>query len=91
MVNTPIWQKSSVEFHKDSPGTIAVHLVCERPTWMINEMQMFADDIKIWTVIKKKEDSISLQNDLSSHDSRSQKWLLGLNAEKCKVMHVGHS
>ena len=35
--------------------------VNDLPDWMLNEMLLFADDTKIWTVIKKKEDSISLQ------------------------------
>jgi len=54
-------------------------------------MRMFADDVKIWNVIKLETDSGSLHDDLDSLTRWSSKWLLKLNASKCKVMHIGHS
>ena len=52
---------------------------------------MFADDTKIWCPIKTVADSFTLQQDLDSLCSWSEKWQLRFNADKCKVMHIGHS
>ena len=52
---------------------------------------MFADDTKIWCKITQQMDSASLQNDLIQLQHWTDKWLLKLNPEKCKVMHIGHS
>jgi len=48
-------------------------------------------DTKIWCPIKTAADSITLQQDLVSLCSWSDKWQLRFNADKCKVMHIGHS
>jgi hypothetical protein len=37
------------------------------------------------------EDGDALQADLNMLVDWSQKWSLGFNSEKCKLMHVGHS
>jgi len=37
------------------------------------------------------EDAERLQQDLEKLESWSDTWLLRFNAEKCKVMHVGHN
>ena len=34
---------------------------------------------------------MDLQEDLTNLQNWSDKWLLQFNAEKCKVMHVGHN
>ena len=65
--------------------------VNDLPKWITNSMRMFADDVKIWNVIKSDTDSGSLQDDLDSLTRWSSTWLLKLNASKCKVMHIGHS
>jgi len=52
---------------------------------------MFADDTKIWSKISSDTYSYLLQEDLDNIERWSQKWLLKLHPEKCKVMHVGHS
>ena len=44
---------------------------------------MFADDTKIFNIIKSPEDQEILQN------VWSDKWLLKFHPEKCKVMHLG--
>jgi len=46
---------------------------------------------KIWTRITSVKDSESLQSDLNSLSRWSENWLLRLNPEKCKVMHIRHS
>jgi len=52
---------------------------------------MFADDTKIWCVVKQVEDNLLLQKDLYSMAEWSEEWLLRFNPEKCKVMHIGHN
>jgi len=37
------------------------------------------------------EDAEGLQQDLERLENWSDKWLLGFNAEQCKVMHIGHN
>ena len=51
---------------------------------------MYADDTKIWCIIKEIDDGLMLQSDLDNLVKWSDKWLLKLNVEKCKVMHLGH-
>ena len=65
--------------------------VNELPFWIKSEMRMFADDTKIWCRIKEEKDSIALQEDLDKLKSWSDIWQLKFNAEKCQVMHIGHS
>ena len=65
--------------------------VNEIPDWVLNNILMFADDTKIWRGVGKMEDGESLQEDLNRLMEWSSRWLLRFNAEKCKVMHVGHS
>jgi len=65
--------------------------VNDLPAWIKNDIKMFADDTKIWSKISSDTDSYLLQEDLDNIERWSQKWLLKLHPEKCKVMHVGHS
>ena len=53
-------------------------------------MRMFADDTKLWCRITKDADSSVLQDDLDSLQSWSNAWQLKFNADKCKVIHIGH-
>ena len=52
-------------------------------------IKLFADDTKIYRVIKSDEDSEILQNDLLDIMKSSEKWQLPFNLTKCKVMHLG--
>jgi len=52
---------------------------------------MFADDTKLWCRIKTDAENVVLQADLDSLQSWSDTWQLKFNADKCKVMHIGHS
>ena len=65
--------------------------VNDLPEWIKSSMKMFADDSKVWRRIKTMEDGDALHEDLNMLVDWSQKWSLGFNSEKCKVMHVGHS
>lgn len=51
----------------------------------------FADDTKIFKVIKSVEDSKILQEDLNKIQAWSQHWLMPFNIDKCKVMHTGRN
>ena len=63
----------------------------ELPTWIVNDMRMFADDTKLWCRIKKESNCVTLQQDVDYLTTLSNTWQLQFNAEKCKVMHIGHS
>ena len=58
-------------------------LVVSGPTYM------FADDTKIFRVIRNSEDYVTLQNDLNSLFKWSSLWQLKFNASKCKHLHFG--
>jgi len=64
--------------------------VNDLPSVIRSHIRMFADDTKIWCTIKEEIDNIGLQQDLDSMDSWCHEWLLKLNPDKCKVMHIGH-
>nr|VZI50156.1 unnamed protein product [Spirometra erinaceieuropaei] len=49
---------------------------------------MFADNVKLWQVIKGPNDQRSLQGNLHRLQAWSKKWLLDFNVEKCAVLHL---
>nr|VZI50952.1 unnamed protein product [Spirometra erinaceieuropaei] len=49
---------------------------------------MFADDVKLWQVIKGPNDQSSLQDYLHRLQTWSKKWLLDFNVEKYAVLHL---
>ena len=64
----------------------------ELPSWIKCDMKMFADDTKLWRRIFTIADSRVLQeDDLDSLQLWSDTWQLKFNADKCKVMNIGHS
>ena len=52
---------------------------------------MFADDTKIYSVIKIFDDCLRLLQDLNQLSQWSTVWLFRFNAAKYKVMHIGYS
>ena len=50
---------------------------------------MFADDTKLFNIIKRPEHQEELQEDLYNMDDWSATWLLGFNLDKCIKMHIG--
>ena len=50
---------------------------------------LFADDTKIFRVIRNREDYTALQSDLDLLQRWSQQWLLNFNISKCKHLHFG--
>ena len=53
--------------------------------------KLFADDSKVYSVIRTHEDAAKLQSDLEKISDWSKKWLLSFNVEKCKIMHIGRN
>ena len=56
---------------------------------IVSEIIQFADDTKVWRIIRNVEDRDSLQADLDKLKDWSDEWLLKFNAKKCKVLHIG--
>ena len=52
-------------------------------------MAKFADDTKLFRVVKTREDCEALQRDLSKMGEWASTWQMGFNVAKCKVMHIG--
>ena len=56
------------------------------PDTIESTCKIFADDTKIFN---KPTSSIKIQDDLLKLQSWSEKWQLGFNVSKCKVLHIG--
>ena len=56
--------------------------VNDLPNWITCSMRMFADDTKIWNIIKSDSDCSDLQMDIDVLVQWSNKWLLHFNTEK---------
>ena len=52
-------------------------------------LEIFADDSKLYRIIKYSHDVDTLQQDLNYISSWSKLWLLNFNTAKCSVMHLG--
>nr|VZI47271.1 unnamed protein product [Spirometra erinaceieuropaei] len=52
------------------------------------DVAMFADDVKLWSVIRTEFDEERLQADLTRLEKWSQDWLLPFNVTKCNVLRV---
>ena len=59
------------------------------PSCIHSNVFMFADDTKVFKVIKDDNDVQILQADLENLATWSSKWLLRFHPDKCKIMHVG--
>ncbi|BHF57075.1 hypothetical protein SprV_0100001600 [Sparganum proliferum] len=49
---------------------------------------IFADEVKLWQVIKSPYDQRVLQDNLHRLQAWSEKWLLDINVQKCAVLHL---
>jgi len=63
--------------------------VNEIPSIVSSPVLMFANDTKIFRVIKNRDDYIALQNDLELLQRWSQQWHLKFNVSKCKHLNFG--
>ena len=52
-------------------------------------VKMFADDVKIYAVIKNISDANLFQTGLESLNDWSQLWQLPISINKCAVLHLG--
>ena len=67
-----------------------VIFINDLPDAVDSYVKIFADDTKIFTHIKTREDCDNLQSDLDSLSAWSDKWQLRFNVSKCGVMHYGN-
>ena len=56
-----------------------------------NTAHIFADDTKVYRGILVEKDCVDLQADVTRLVEWSEKWQMEFNADKCKVLHLGHS
>ena len=53
-------------------------------------IQQYADDTKLYSVVTNYNDSSQFQGDLDRVSDWSKKWQLKFNIDKCKHMQIGH-
>ena len=56
---------------------------------MLNKIWKFADDTKLSGRASLEEGSCSIETDLEEFTKWSEIWLMPLNIDKCKIMHLG--
>lgn len=61
------------------------------PDAVMSTTKIFADDTKLFRSLLNPDDHQKLQEDLNQLVKWSQKWQLGFNESKCKVLHLGNS
>uniref|UniRef100_K7F1Z4 Reverse transcriptase domain-containing protein n=1 Tax=Pelodiscus sinensis TaxID=13735 RepID=K7F1Z4_PELSI len=54
-----------------------------------SEVVKFADDTKLFRIVKPEADCEGLQEDLTKLSDWATKWQMKCNVDKCKVMHIG--
>ena len=59
----------------------------DNPSMVSSPVFMFADDTKIFRVIRNEEDYVTSQNDLNRLYRWSQLWQFNFNISKCKHLH----
>ena len=62
--------------------------VNDMPNEIHNIIKLFADDTKLYST---RNSETPLQTDLNTVVGWTQKWLMTLNTQKCKHMHIGRS
>ena len=66
-----------------------VIFINDLPQTVNSDAYLFADDTKIFNIIKSRDDSTILQEDLTKLEEWSDTWLLRFHPDKCKHMHIG--
>ncbi len=64
--------------------------VNDMPEVVQSVCRLFADDTKLYRVIKSNSDIDILQDDIKRLCEWSNTWLLRFNIQKCKVLHIGY-
>ena len=67
---------------------VVVAFINDLPDNMVSKVKLYADDSKLISVIRTEDDAIALQEDIDRLCQWSSNWLLQLNVDKCKCMHV---
>ena len=63
--------------------------VNDLPSTTKSDVMLFADDTKLWRLIRDDTDVLALQNDINRiYIQWCDKWSLKLNVEKCKHMSI---
>ena len=62
--------------------------VNDLPSTTNSDVMLFADDTKLWRLIRDDTDVLALQNDINRIIQWCDKWSLKLNVEKCKHMSI---
>ncbi len=65
-----------------------VLFINDLPDNMVSKVKLYADDSKLISVIRTEDDASALQEDIDRLGQWTSNWLLQLNVEKCKTMHV---
>jgi hypothetical protein len=66
-----------------------VIFINDLPEELQTSAYLFADDTKVYNIIKNKNDQENLQKDLNKLEEWSDRWLLRFHPDKCKHIHVG--
>jgi len=56
---------------------------------LLNNLQLFADDVKLYIRISTPNDVVELQKTLSALVSWAEKWQLSVSIDKCCVLGIG--
>jgi hypothetical protein len=66
-----------------------VLFINDLPDLVASELYLFADDTKLFSIIKDRQSADTLQKDLDTLEAWSNTWLIKFHPEKCKKLHVG--
>lgn len=61
------------------------------PECISSKTELYADDSKLIAIVRDLAGALSVQDDLNAVSEWSKDWLMRLNVNKCKVMHLGNS
>ena len=70
--------------------TLFVIYINDMPQSVMNEIYLFADDTKLYSVVNSDLDRMHLQDDLDRLYDWSNKWLLKFHPKKCKSISIPH-
>ena len=59
------------------------------PEESTSDIQLFADDTKVYRTIRTPEDCLQLQRDLDNLQAWATRWQMKFHPQKCKVMRIG--
>ena len=71
--------------------SLFIYFINDLPSMCEAFVTVFADDTKTYKEIKSTEDCCILQRTINALDEWSDRWLIGFNADKCNVLHLGRN